>query len=215
MWVLKFEIDGSESLFGKIAKKFNINLTGYPISSYEKDKQLFVNIVATLSGEEKNKKKLIAFIKKDKHILNLEEKDNFLVLLVKEDYSFKPFYNPHFVHINPVLVDKEGKYLLHIASWDRKKIEQLINFASKIYRYKLIKIKQEKIENISLIGLQPNLTQKQKRVYELAVESGYYEYPKKITLDKLAKISNLSYSTFQQHLKYAEKKINNFFLGKY
>ena len=42
---------------------------------------------------------------------------------------------------------------------------------------------------------------------ELAINAGYYNYPKKITLPELAKKMKISYSTFQAHLKKAEGKI--------
>jgi len=53
----------------------------------------------------------------------------------------------------------------------------------------------------------PELTQKQKRALEIAINNGYYDYPKKIKMEKLAKIMGVSYSTYQQHLKTAEGKI--------
>ena len=115
----------------------------------------------------------------------------------------------------PTSIDNNGNYTYHLGSWERKEIEKLLTFVEKNYDYKLLSFKQEKIQNISILGVQPNLTEKQKNVFELAVKKGYYEYPKKIELKELAKLSGIAYSTFQQHLKYAERKINKFFYGKY
>ena len=53
----------------------------------------------------------------------------------------------------------------------------------------------------------PDLTKKQKQALELAINNGYYDYPKKITMEKLAKLMKISYSTYQQHLKTSESKI--------
>ena len=53
----------------------------------------------------------------------------------------------------------------------------------------------------------PNLTQLQKQAIELAIQQGYYRTPRKIDLRKLARIMNLSLSTYQQHLRAAEEKL--------
>ena len=66
MWVVKFEFDGSKIFFGQLAKKFNIDLTGYPISSYEKNRNLYINLVGTIKGELKNKSEIFNFLKKSK-----------------------------------------------------------------------------------------------------------------------------------------------------
>ena len=42
---------------------------------------------------------------------------------------------------------------------------------------------------------------------QIAINSGYYDYPKKITLPELAEKMQISYSTFQAHLKKAEGRI--------
>lgn len=214
MWVVKFQFDGGGILYGKTAKNFNGTIRGYNLSSYEKNKLLIVTSVGKFFGDDKNKQKAMNFLKKDKHIVKLEEKNGFFIITVKEDLSFKPFYSPLFIYVSPVVIDNQGIYSFHIGSWKREDIEKLLKTVENYPLYKLISLKQEKIENISLIGLHPNLTEKQRKAHELAVENGYYEYPKKINLKKLAQFMKISYSTYQQHLKYAEKKINNFFLGK-
>jgi predicted DNA binding protein len=62
--------------------------------------------------------------------------------------------------------------------------------------------------------LHPELTDKQKTAIELAIKNGYYEYPRKIELKKLAKIMKVSYSTYQAHLRKAEKSLIPFFFEK-
>ena len=65
----------------------------------------------------------------------------------------------------------------------------------------------EKISNISFTKLLPEITKNQKEALELAINNGYYDYPKKIKMEKLAKMMKISYSTYQAHLKKAESKI--------
>ena len=61
------------------------------------------------------------------------------------------------------------------------------------------------------MSVNPHLTVKQKKAFELAVNNGYYEYPRKITLSQLASILGISFSTYQKHLRKAEQKILPFF----
>ncbi len=215
MWVAKFEFDGKNVFFGEAANKFNVTITGYPISSYEKNRQLYLNLIGTVKGDHEKKLELIKFLKKSKPIINLEENNDFLNILITEDKNFKLFYSPFFIYLSPVLIDNKGIYHYHIGSWRRQEITNLIKFIEQNYQLNLKSLKQEKIQNISILGFQPNLTKKQKNAYESAVKNGYYEYPKSIELKDLAKLSKISYSTFRQHLKYAEKKIGEFFIGKY
>lgn len=214
MWSVKFEFDGSNIFLGNISKKYNIILTGYNISSYQKNKELYVNIVGNIKGELKDKKLIFNHLKNSKYVKKIEMNNDFLMVLIKEDPEFMPFDSPYFIYASPVIIEN-GIYHYHLASWYREEIEKLLKYVRNNFKCKLQMIKDEKIKNISLIGIQPNLTAKQKKAYELAVDNGYYEYPKKIELKQLAKISKISYSTYQQHLKYAEKKLANFFCGKY
>ena len=60
---------------------------------------------------------------------------------------------------------------------------------------------------MSLLSILPNLSEKQKIAMDLAIKSGYYDFPKKIRLVELAKEMRIAYSTFQAHLKKAEQKL--------
>ncbi|RJQ15524.1 hypothetical protein C4573_05185 [Candidatus Woesearchaeota archaeon] len=213
MWVAKFKFDGSKVFFGEIAKKFNVSFTGYPLSSYEKNNQLYVTIIGTVKGEKKEK--ILQYMKKNSLVLKIEEHNNFFSILIKENNLFKPFYSPYFIYISPVFIDEKGMYSYHLGCWQREELQKLLSVVQKKYASTLVSMKQEKLQYISILGIQPNLTEKQKSAYELAVKEGYYAYPKKIELKQLAKISKIAYATYQQHLKYAEKKIHAFFTHRY
>jgi len=213
MWVVKLSYDGSKLYYGGLTKKHNISLRGYNLSSYDSSGKFYVTSVGRVYGDEKNIKLAIKDLKKYKYLINLEETNGFIIVTLTEKEPSRVFYNPMFIYPAPINI-KNGIYTLTIASWFRTEIEKLLKQCEKFPSYKLLSLKQDKITNISITGIQPNLTNKQRTAYELAVKSGYYEYPKKITLIELAKMFGVSYSTFQQHLSYAEKKIGNYMLGK-
>ena len=54
------------------------------------------------------------------------------------------------------------------------------------------------------------LTQRQEECFTLAFSSHYYNWPRGITLEELAKKMNISRKTFQQHLRKAERKMLDF-----
>ena len=59
------------------------------------------------------------------------------------------------------------------------------------------------------------ITDKQKAALETAVAHGYYHYPRKTTVEELAKISGISRSTFQEHLRKAEAKLIPKYIGEW
>lgn len=60
---------------------------------------------------------------------------------------------------------------------------------------------------LSLSSLFGQLTEKQMKALLSAVESGYYEIPKRITADDLAKKQGQPRSTLEEHIRKAESKI--------
>ena len=63
--------------------------------------------------------------------------------------------------------------------------------------------------------MQPKLTNKQKQAMNLAIKHRYYDYPRKIDVQELAKLSKLSFSTFHAHLRKAEQKLLPYFFDRY
>ncbi len=51
------------------------------------------------------------------------------------------------------------------------------------------------------------LTSKQEHALSLAVEKGYYSWPRKVTLEELAQVAKTSRKVYQEHLRKAEGKL--------
>jgi predicted DNA binding protein len=60
---------------------------------------------------------------------------------------------------------------------------------------------------LSLSSLFGQLTEKQMKSLLTAVENGYYEVPKRVTADDLAKRAGQPRSTFEEHVRKAESKV--------
>ncbi|MFA6072883.1 MAG: helix-turn-helix domain-containing protein [Candidatus Woesearchaeota archaeon] len=207
MWVISITIPyNKSSFFGFIAKKNNITIFGYPHSHTLYSNHIRILTSGFVIGTEKNIKQTIKDLKKDNRLLNIEINKNHLILDVKQHLMNKELFQPGLLFIKPGITTNKGEYIFEIGSWKR---EQLINIykAYKIENVKLNWIKKKKISGIQITTPTPNLTEKQKQAFKLAVEKGYYGYPRKIDIIQLSKEFNCSHSTFQFHLRNAEKKL--------
>ena len=207
MWVLKLKLDSSKQLLGRLAIKHKVSMTGYPLSYYKDKNHLYLIAAGFIFGEEKNKKALFREIKKSPEVIKFEKTNDFIINITKQPLFTEPVYNPEIIRPNPVIINKTGYHIWDLASFNRKALENVLEFAEKYLGAQVLKFREEKISNINFTKLLPELTINQKKAMELALNNGYYEYPKKINMESLAKKQGISYSTYQAHLKKAESKI--------
>jgi|Deesub1362B_J571_1020462.scaffolds.fasta_scaffold00005_301 predicted DNA binding protein len=99
-------------------------------------------------------------------------------------------------------------------------IEMLLSVRKRRYiNYIIKKIKKEawniRIENIKLHPRKHPISLRQEAIIKTALDLGYYDCPKKITLRALADILGISPSTLNEALRKAEKKIiSSYFSSK-
>lgn len=214
MWTAKIKTTGSTGLFGSRAKKYNISLAGYPISVKKERDYILVDMAALIFGNEINKKRFINDLKKSKEVVNLEVKDDFIITQVKDPKELEPAYETSIINLEPVLINPNGDNLYVVGSWDRKELNKFLNFLDKNYNLEILKLEKRNLSNFSLMSLRPELTKKQKLAMELAIKNGYYDYPRKTSVEKLAEISKVSFSAFHAHLRKAERKLLPFYFEK-
>jgi len=208
MWIAKIKYNAFKlGIIGKLAKENNVTVIGYPISYSKTEKGIISFVVGTLIGEDKNKKALIRSAKKSPLFLNIEEKNDFLIGVLKIVPEGEPLYNPYIIYAKPAIISPEGVEILEVASFEKKHLEKLITFLEKTANGKLISIVQEKISNLSVTTLAPKITKKQRQAFELALNNGYYDYPRKTDLKKLSKISGINFSAYHAHLRKAERAL--------
>jgi len=96
-------------------------------------------------------------------------------------------------------------------------LQELINVfenSKNVIHFEILRFEEKSIDDVYILKLFPELPKKQKQAIELAYSSGYYIYPKKTNLDKLAKIVGVSKQTFQENLKKAEARLMPLLLRK-
>ncbi|MDD5191596.1 MAG: helix-turn-helix domain-containing protein [Candidatus Nanoarchaeia archaeon] len=214
MWAAKITFDGSNALIGSRTLKHKVNLFAFPLSYFYERNHIVVNITGNLLGKEKNKRDFVRDFKKADRLVNLEFNEDFFIGTIKEPTFAKTLYNKDIIHLSPALIDENGQEILNIACFKKEKLAKAINTLEKTYEAKINYIEERKIKNISIIKQNPELTNKQKQAMSLAIKNGYYNYPRKIDIQQLAKLSKLSFSTFHAHLRKAEQKLLPFYFKK-
>jgi predicted DNA binding protein len=170
--------------------------------------KVLTSSIHQLIGEEKNIKKFISDLKKDKRTKYVEFNGRtlFLVETAKKkpvsEFSKKMFF------VKPMLLDNDGYETWEIASYKREELAKFINKVEPLANeFELLGLKNTSLQNIYFPKVMPKLTGLQKKALELAIKEGYYEVPKKTNLRVLAKLSKVSLATYQKHLQKAESKI--------
>ncbi len=207
MWTAKISFDGSKALIGSRTLKHKVNIFAFPLSYFYQKNWIIVNITGILLGEEKNKQTFIKDLKKSPRLINLEFNKDFFIATIKEPAYAKTLYNKNIIHLSPALIDENGQETINTASFNKKQLSKAITTLEKSFETKIHYIQEKKIKNISIIKQNPELTDKQKQAINLAIKHHYYDYPRKIDIKQLAKLSKLSFSTFHAHLRKAEQKL--------
>ncbi|MBI4116248.1 helix-turn-helix domain-containing protein [Candidatus Pacearchaeota archaeon] len=223
MWALNIKVREKWNIYNERASKFKVKLYFYSQNYYEEKGKIYFVASGIVEGEENNKKRFFSSLKRDKKVVNLEWNNDFFICTYSEgknskrSKAVKAAYNPKLIFLKPVIIDEEGREEWEIAAPSRNDLGLFIKHAEKLanVEYKVLYFKEKKMENLMIYAMLPKLTNKQKKALMLAVERGYYGYPRKITLEKLAKQINLSTSTFQFHLAKAEAKLMPFLVRQY
>ena len=207
MWRLKLRLEAKNQFLGSMAIKHGISMTGYPLSYWKDEKSLYMISAGFMFGEAKSVDSLFRDLKKSGEVLNVERSGDFGIVVTKQPLFSEPFYDSKIIRPMPVIINKDGYHIWDLASFDRKVLERVLKFAEKRLGARVLQFHEEKISNISFTRLLPELTENQKKAMEIAINHGYYDYPKKVKMERLAEIMGISYSTYQAHLKKAEGKV--------
>jgi len=219
MWYLKFKVKHKDCIFSSLAIKYNLHIEFYPMNHYIKECFLFTPSIHLVKGEEKNIKQYLKELKENERVEKLEI-SNVIFTLTKEKINQKDYqaiYNPKILYITPGYNHPDGFEIWEVASWDRMILQNLIEAfetSKNIIYFEILRFEEKNLDDVYILKLFPELPKKQKQAIELAYSSGYYVYPTKTNLDKLAKILGVSKQTFQENLRKAEARLMPLILRK-
>lgn len=207
MWTCKIKFSNKGTLIGTKTEKHNVSLFAFPLSFLYEKNWIIVHITGNLFGDEKNIKNFVKDLKKEKRVVNLEVNGRFFIGTIKEPLFSKTLYNKDIIHFSSALISDKGYEIANVGSFSRKNLNNFIDTLERKLEGRLLFIEDKKISSVSVMKVSPELTEKQRQAMELAIKNGYYDSPRKTSIQELAKISGLSFSTFQVHLRKAEEKL--------
>jgi predicted DNA binding protein len=225
MWSLKIKVREKWNLYNSRTTKFKVKIYFYSHNFYEENGKYSFVASGLLEGDADDKDAFFKDLRKDKKISYFESNNDFFISIYSEPKSnergkaVKVSYNPRLIFLKPTIIDEEGWEEWEVASPRKEDLTVFIDSAEKLQKiealeFELLHLKQQKVENLMIYSLLPKLTSKQKEVFTLAVKNKYYGYPRRIKLEQLAKMLNISVSTCQFHLAKAEAKLMPFLSNK-
>ncbi len=211
MWVIKFKVFHKDCAFSPLSKKCNVSdfiyLLGFDL---EKNKFRWTN-THILEGNNKNVKKFIKELRKNRVIKRLEVFNNYLITLeeesLKEYRVFSPLFSKEIFYIKPITIKSDGFEYWCLAAWNKQILIKAFDASKHFGNSELLEIKETKIDKIFFPHITPDITDKQLQAIKLAIKRGYYKSPKQVNLKDLAKEMKISKETFFEHLAKAESKI--------
>lgn len=214
MWLLKYHFRHKECKYLPTVKRLGIMLYVYPINNFTSRNNFYVTAIHIVEGEKDKIKSYLEYLRKiSVKVERISENSMFTLTVMKENLEYyKTLYSPLFIYPSPVIHDGE-KEIGEIASWDDEPLRELVKVMQKSENtefFKMIKLKEERLKDIFLFRVMPKLTEKQRNAFDLAIKEGYYNYPRKINLDGLAKLIKLSKSNYHEILRRAESNILKF-----
>lgn len=212
MWITKLKLKHKDCPIVNRCQQFDLVVLSYPSTWYEKKGKKFATTTCYFQGnDEKQKKKFIDDLKTDKRITNLEVSGDvftYEINLGKEGEHVMLYHNKNIIFVKPTINHFDGHEYWEVASWKREELQKFIkSLKSHMDICEIMKMENSPLTDIYFPNVMPKLSKHQKNAVEIAYENGYYSYPRKITLEKLAKIAKIGISTFQEHLRKAEIKI--------
>jgi predicted DNA binding protein len=183
----------------------------YLINSWNEKNKFFYTELHILQGKEENKRGFIKDLKKEKSIKKFEQKGDNIFTLNEEPIEkqyYAPNFDPKIIQVKPVAQRTDGYEDWELACWDKETLMRIMKVP--VFKVELKSIQNIKLGDIFLPHIYPKLSPKQKETIELAVKNNYYEYPRKIHLEELAKIAKVKRQTLQENLRRAEKKLMPF-----
>lgn len=170
-------------------------------STHPKEKQYFYYI----TGENKYFNDIVKYLQKSRGYQLTKEversKDTLLILVVlhQQSYIQNTIQKHHgfFIDLHTV---SEGYEYWHIGVVERTMIDKMLPELRKMGDLKILYIGQVEFVN----GL---LSKQQKKIFQYALQQGYYELPRKTNIAKIAQALHINTATAGEHLLKAENKL--------
>lgn len=220
MWYLKVKLRHEDCIFASLVEKHGVSIQFSPMREYRKGDYVYTSAIHTVKGDEKGVKGYLRDLKKSSRVVKMEV-SKVVFTLTKQKIAtgthYEAIYNPKILYVSPGYNSPDGFEVWEVASWERKQLENLMRLIEKAKTteyFEVLRFEEKNLDEIYVMQLFPELPKKQKEAIELAYSEGYYSFPKKTNLDKLARVAKISKQTFQENLRKAEARLMPLLLRK-
>ncbi len=209
MWVAKFRNWHKTCLIRPLCMKYGVTDYVYLLNHWGEKGNFYYTELHLLEGKKESVENFIKEFKKDKSLKRIEVDGNQIMtlnVLTKKNHSpYSPVFDKKIIYTKPVVQHINGFETWELASWDKETLMKIMDIPD--FEIEILSIK--KIEGIELFlpQLQPDISKKQMDAIKFAIKEGYYNFPRKTDLNKLAEKKNISKQTFQENLRKAENKL--------
>ncbi|MCK5624907.1 helix-turn-helix domain-containing protein [Candidatus Pacearchaeota archaeon] len=217
MWVAKFRNWHKTCLIRPLCVKYQVTDYVYLLNHWGEKGNFYYTELHILEGEKEDVKGFIKEFKKDKSLKKIEINGNQIItlnVLTKKSHSpYSPVFDKKIIYTKPVIQHIDGFETWEIASWDKEILIKIMDIPD--FKMELLSIKKIKGVDLFLPQIRPNISEKQMHAMKIAIKEGYYNFPRKTDLNKLAVESKVSKQTFQENLRKAENKLVPFLVEEF
>ncbi len=207
MWVAHFKVWHKNSPLLMLCDKYDMHAVSQYLNNFEEDGVPKIMRVATFWG--KDKEKVIEEVSKEPRVKVIHREGDQLFFTQDAIRSFHTMVSDRNIFFLEPILEEKGFQWWTIGS---NKKENLLEFYEKVNSKKdfatieLLSIKKRKYN----IFFQPKLNESDAigfNWWKKAVEAGYYEYPRRISLSELSKKLGIPFSTLKDHLRKTERAL--------
>ncbi len=194
--------------------RFGTDVVSYPGHHYTKDGRQYVTTFCKFrDADEETRKKYLADLRTDPQCTRLDVwGTNFLYEydLGEGGEHVMLYYTAAMTFTEPTLNSQDGHEYWGVAATGKETIGEFFRQLKKHMDVaKIVHIREERDMDFAFPLVTQRLSKTQKKVLKLALEKGYYNFPRRCKLADIARASGTSIATVQEHLRKAEAKILN------
>ncbi|MFH1246994.1 MAG: helix-turn-helix domain-containing protein [Candidatus Micrarchaeota archaeon] len=216
MWIADFKVwhEGSTSI--ELSKEYDAWLLNVNLNLFGENGKLYVARCASFYGNEAEQYRK-AFMQKDKRVVIIGSDANQVFYYHEADEAFHTLLFDKSLFFVGGNVTRDGFQYWTVASLRKEPLLELFKrvekLGAKTATIKLLSLHEGSV-NVFSHAVLSELTSLQLRALQLAHKHGYFEYPRKISLEQLAKLTHIPRTTLQSHLRRAERTLVPALLGQ-
>jgi predicted DNA binding protein len=210
VWIAKFKVWHADSAAVEASRAFpESQFMTYYLNNYDERGETFINKVAITTGARKSE--LLRRLAEDPRLVSKHADGAQLFYTLRAKDAFHELlFDKTIFFTKPILV-RNGFEYWSVASWDKNHLTALYERVKSLEKQKKALIEMTEVREEPLDLFLPNvlsrLTDKQREAVASAVRNGYYEYPRRVSLEALARKLGVPRTTLQSHLRKAERAL--------